>query len=153
MLKIHVGEGALTQWQSQTADHDLNAGDGDKGRFDVAGTQPVVSTERQAKGENILENQKAGEALHGDLAVGVDDVECRGHGAEDHAHDLHGEEEIGPEPAVGPDVAAGNAEPVKTGAAKDELRNDEDEPELGLVDAVIALRHPFHWDVRQHACN
>ena len=85
------------------------------------------------------------------LTMSIDDVQGGADGADDHAHDFQAKEEIRPEPAVPVDVVARDAEAVDAGAAENELRDDEHDSELRLVDSSVATGHGARGPVGEEA--
>lgn len=81
----------------------------------------------------------------------VDEIEGTGGGTKDHAHYLHAKEEGGEVGAVFGNVAAGEAEANEADHAEHRLRDNEEDPEFGFVDAVVTLRESFGGPVGEQA--
>lgn len=83
--------------------------------------------------------------------MSINDIQGRRHSTNDHPRNLEAEEEIRPEPSILGDVVTGDAEAVDAGAAKDELRDDEDDAEFRFVFAAVASSEHTSGPVGQHA--
>lgn len=69
-----------------------------------------------------------------------------------HAHDFEAEKYNGQDPVVLVECRGGDAKAIETQTTKDELRNDEDETKLGLVDTPVSARHGFGTPVGEQRC-
>lgn len=67
--------GRLTHGDAQQTDAGLYAANDDEQVARVAAGEPVIRLEREGKGEDVFEDEKTGECLDGNVAMGVDDVE------------------------------------------------------------------------------
>ena len=72
--------------------------------------------------------------------MSIDNVQSTRHCPKNHAHDFQSEEEVRPKPAIPRDVRCGDSKTKETCAAENELRDYQQEPEFGLVDAPILDR-------------
>lgn len=145
----------LTHRDAGSTNDDLDARDGDHGGLDAALDNPVVSTVREAKTENVLEDDHDGEALDGKVAVGVDDVQRASHRTDDHASNLEAEEHERDDVVVlpGGEASGSDGESVQADAADDEHGEHHDNAELGLVDAPVATGHELDTPVGEDAGN
>lgn len=75
--------------------------------------------------------------------MGVDDVKRRGDRAHHHADDQECKKYIGQQPAISHHVAGSPPESIEPNPTEDELEDHEQNPELGLILAVVEPNHQF----------
>lgn len=139
---------------AQQTDADLDTGDDDKCAPHAARhprRDPIIGKVGQDEGEDVLEDEQAGEGFDGDVAVGVDDVERAGDGAHDHADDDEAEEDVRDQPAVSADVGGGDAEAVEADAREDEHGKHEQDAEFRFVFPLVPPDHGSVDPVAQEA--
>ena len=67
--QIRKEQERLTHWDTEAANPHLDAAEDDHGALGSSASHPVVGEECEHKAEHVLENQKAGEGLNGNLAL------------------------------------------------------------------------------------
>lgn len=113
---------------------------------------PRVRIPSQGKAEHILEEEETGECLNGNFSVCINNVQGAGYSTQHHSHHLKPEKELRGEPTISGDVFATYAEAIEANAPEYELRDNQDQAELGLVDTTVSFGEDLCRPVGNEAC-
>ena len=124
----------------EQADAQVQERDADEERLGAVLLQQAVRDGRGQEAHERLDEVDGHEGLVGVLGVAVDDVADGGLRRERDGDGVHGDPDQAP--GQGQALGGGDAEADEAGRGERYGDGHEDEAELGLVDAAVALRHP-----------